>query len=165
MAFGARSSCKIFEDFACAIQWILEQRTRSSDISHYLDNFIMVHTLKATCKYYMTTMQKLCEHIGVPLSDSKTEGPCQIITFLGLTINFLKQVVTIPAEKIDKATKLIKEMLETLKLKNKNKHGKVTMKSIQKLTGTLNFFCKAIPVDAPSSEGCTTYKVKQFHCT
>ena len=149
MAFGARSSCKIFEDFACAIQWILEQRTRSTDISHYLDDFIMVHALKATCKYYMTTMQKLCEHIGFPLSDSKTEGPCQIITFLGVTINFLKQVVTIPAEKIDKVTKLIKEMLETLKLKDKNKHGKVTMKSIQKLTGTLNFFCKVIPCGCP----------------
>ena len=149
MAFGARSRCKIFEDFAHAVQWILEQKTRSMDISHYLDDFIMVHALKATCKYYMTTMQRLCECIGVPLSDSKTKGPCQIITFLGLTINFLKQVVTIPATKIDKATELIKEMLDTLTLKDKNKHGKVTVKSIQKLTGTLNFFCRAVPCGCP----------------
>ena len=99
MAFGARSSCKIFEDFMCAVHWILEQKTKSKDISHYLDDFIMVHALKATCKYYMTTMQKLCEHIGAPLLDSKTKGPCQIITLLGLTINFLKQIITIPATK------------------------------------------------------------------
>ena len=31
MAFGARSSCKIFEEFATAIQWALEKETKSKD--------------------------------------------------------------------------------------------------------------------------------------
>ena len=34
------------------VQWILEQKTQSKDICHHLDDFIMVHGLKTTCKYY-----------------------------------------------------------------------------------------------------------------
>ena len=148
MAFGARSSCKIFEEFATAIQWALQEKTQSDDFSHYLDDFIMIHAEREICRWYMNVMQAMCHYIGAPLSEAKTEGPLQIIKFLGLIINFLKQTITIPKDKVDNAIKLIQEIISSL-AKEGNAKGKVTVRDIQKLTGTLNFFCKAIPCGRP----------------
>ena len=105
--------------------------------------------LKQTCKFYMEQMQELCSKIGVPLSDKKTEGPTQLITFLRLCIDFLNQVVTIPKEKVDNAVQFIKDALSTLNTKDKNKHGKVLVKTVQRITGTLNFLCRAVPCGHP----------------
>ena len=149
MAFGARSSCKIFEEFACAIQWIMEKRTKSKDLSHYLDDFIMVHAIKSTCQWYMSEMIELCHRIGVPLSGKKAEGPTQVITFLGLLIDFLNQIITIPREKVEKAMNLVNLALNSLTNTDKNKKGKVTVEILQSLTGLLNFLCRAIPSGRP----------------
>ena len=149
MAFGGRSSCKIFKEFACIVQWIIQERMRSRDVSHYLDDFIMVHKFFEVCQWYMHVMEQVCEEIGAPLAPHKTEGTCSVIQFLGLVIDFLQQVVMIPEEKVDKTVGLINEALETLQEKNKNKKGKVTVKLLQCITGLLNFLCKAIPSGHP----------------
>ena len=60
----------------------------------------MVHTSSAMCAYYMSKLQDICDFIDTPLSPDKMVGPVQIINFLGLTLNFLKQVVQIPLEKV-----------------------------------------------------------------
>ena len=149
MAFGARSSCKIFEEFATSIQWILDNETDSTNSSHYLDDFIMVHASSTVCAYYMSKLQDICDFIGAWLSPDKTVGPIQIINFLGLTLNFLKQVVQIPLEKVQKAITQIDYLLSTQYVNNKNLKGKVQVKSIQKLTGLLNFICRAVPCRQP----------------
>ena len=71
LAFGARSGCKIFEEFATTIQWILDQETGSANTSHYLDDFIMVHASHETCASYMAKLQEICSFIGAPLSPDK----------------------------------------------------------------------------------------------
>ena len=149
MAFGSRSSCKIFEEFACAIQWCLEQITRSNDISHYLDDFIMIHRNFSTCLHYKTVMQNLCKDIGAPLSAKKTVGPVNIITFLGLLLDLSRQVIMILQEKITKTLDLINQAMESKQKANKNQRGKVTVKLMQQLTGTLNFLCRAIHSGRP----------------
>ena len=149
MAFGSRSSCKIFEEFAVAMQWCLEQITNSKDISHYLDDFIMIHRNFNKCLEYMTEMQVMCSRIGTPLSEKKTVGPVHVITFLGLLIDLIRQVIQIPEEKIRKALDLLNQALDCKNNQNKNQRGKVTVKLLQQITGTLNFFCRAIPSGCP----------------
>ena len=149
MAFGARSSCKIFEEFATSIQWILDNETDSTNSSHYLDDFIMVHASSTVCAYYMSKLQDICDFIGAPLSPDKTVGPVKIINFLGPTLNLLKQVVQIPLEKVQKAITQIDYLLSTQYVNNKNLKGKVQVKSIQKLTRLLNFICRAVPWGRP----------------
>ena len=109
----------------------------------------MVHTSSAVCAYYMSKLQDICDFIGAPLSPDKTVGPVQIINFLGLMLNFLKQVVQIPLEKVQKAITQIDYLLSTQYVNNKNLNGKVQVKSIQKLTGLLSFICRAVPCGWP----------------
>ena len=149
MAFGARSSCKIFEEFTTSVQWILDNETNLTNSSHYLDDFIMVPASSAICAYYMSTLQDICNFIGAPLSPDKMVGPMQIINFLGLMLNFQKQVVQIPLEKVQKAITQIDYLLSTQYVNNKNLKGKVQVKSIQKLMGLLNFICRVVPCRRP----------------
>ena len=145
MAFGSRSSCKIFEEFACAVQWIWESRTKYKNCSHYLDDFLFIHLLRKICKWFMDKLASICSFLGAPLSEEKCEGPCQILSFLGLLLNFKELTLSIPQDKIDKASEMIQSFLDTLKHKNKNAKGKVSVRQIQSLTGLLNFLCKAVP--------------------
>ena len=163
LAFGARSRCKIFEEFANTIQWILDHETGSANTSHYLCDFIMVHASHDTCTSYMAKLQAICSFISTPLSPDKTQGPCQIITYLRLTLNFLKQVVQIPLDKINKVLDQINSILSSYETKNKNMKGKVQVRQLQQLTGLLNFICKAIPCGCPFL--CRLYNLQQrcFH--
>ena len=97
----------------------------------------------------MNEMQAMCDHMGAPLSAKKTVGPVHIITFLGLLINLIRQVIQIPKEKVEKAVQLLTQMLGCKNNSNNNQRGKVTVKLLQQITGTLNFFCRAIPSGCP----------------
>ena len=86
---------------------------------------------------------------GAPLSQKKTVGLVQIITFLRLLLDLIRQVIQIPKEKITKALELIHQALDAKNNRNKNKRGKVMVRLLQQITGTLNFFCCAIPSGRP----------------
>ena len=123
----------------------MEQITQSKDISHYLNDFIMIHRKFEKCLEYMTEMQNMCDRMGAPLSEKKTVGPVHIITFLGLLIDLITQVIQIPKDKVDKAVNLLNQVLDSKNHPNKNQRGKIMVRLLQQITGTLNFFCHAIP--------------------
>ena len=63
------------------------------------------------------------------------------LTFLGLLIDTLRQVISIPAEKIAKAINMIEYVLK----KRGNKTTcKITVLQLQKICGFLNFLGRAI---------------------
>ena len=111
MAFGSCSSCKISEEFACTVQWIHENETHLQNISHYLDDFIVVDKSQKRSKKLLKKLQKISKEIGAPLSPKKTEEPTQEIIYLGMLLNFKNQVISIPADKIEKALSLIENAI------------------------------------------------------
>ena len=44
--------------------------------------------------------EKKCRCLGVLLADEKTEDPSAVITFLGITVDTLKNEVRLPEEKL-----------------------------------------------------------------
>lgn len=65
----------------------------------------------------------------------KTVYACQVMVFLGMLIDCIRQMVTLPEQKITKAVDSLDMILESKKVK---------MIQVQKLAGLLNFLCKAI---------------------
>lgn len=51
----------------------------------------------------MQTFDKICNELGVPLSFEKWMGLVITITYLGLEIDSINQMVKVPLEKIRKA--------------------------------------------------------------
>ena len=86
---------------------------------------------------FKTCMDALC----VPLAEEKTEGPQQVIVFLGLELDSVLMVMTIPLEKIRDIVENIDNLL--------SKEKKNTLKKMQSVTGSLQFACRAIVPGRP----------------
>ena len=104
-------------------------------IVNYLDDYLFISYLAIECNEQVRTFLSICKMINFPVSMEKTCWATTMLGFLGLLLNTVDQTVSIPADKLQKA----KLMLETLIAKKK-----VTILQLQKLTGFLNFLCRAV---------------------
>ena len=136
MPFGASISCSHFQRFSNAIAHIVKYYTRKDNIN-YLDNFFFTHLLKMMCNHQIETFIKICDSINFPVSMDKTFWATTNLSFLGLLIDTINQLICIPVDKITKAQNLIHKIL----LK---KSKKMKLHQLQELTGFLNFLGKAV---------------------
>lgn len=75
------------------------------------------------------------------ISAAKTEGPSQIIQFMGIILDSGKMEARLPEDKVER----IKSALSTFQSQQLT-----TLQELQSLIGTLNFACKVIPRGEPS---------------
>ena len=138
LPFGASISCAIFQAFSDALSHITRYVTEHENIN-YLDDFFFTALLKVACDLQIKQFLDICSKINFPVSMEKTCWGSRLVVFLGLLLDMEKQLVCIPMEKVDKARRLIQNMLGITKSRRKT-----TVGEMQKLTGFLNFLCKAI---------------------
>lgn len=157
LCFGHSISCRIYQDFSMAVGHIHAYRTGKKP-NCYLDDVLVVAMKEHFCRYLMMEYQHLCDIIGLPLSPEKIEGPLTIIEFLGMLLNGVDRTLSIPGDKISKA---LDQLTHTLESK------KVTVRHMQKMTGLLNFFCRAIVPGRAFTRGFyskfASYNLKPFH--
>ena len=144
LPFGASSSCQLFEKVACLLEWIVKHHTGCSYISHFLDDFPLLHVSRWRLRKLMDSFIHIVETIGFPIAHKKTLGPASLIDYLGLSLNFHQQLIGIPENKRNKCLKLI---LQLRRARRNRSHVKV--KLIQKVCGSLNFICQALPAGKP----------------
>ena len=127
---GAGSSCFIFERIATAIHWILSHKYGMENVIHYLDDFLFMHPTAQGCNDMLQTFHKICNDIGVPINQNKTEGPSSKITFLGIQLDSIANQATLPMDKVMRYTTLMEDLL-----------GRKTCKlqEMQKVIGSLQF--------------------------
>ena len=134
LCFGAAISCAHFQHFLDAVAHIMAAKTGFKP-PNYLDDFLFVAMLASACNKLVEVFLEICQKISFPVSMEKTVWRCTSLTFLGLLIDTIAQVVLIPVEKIEHAKTLILDILT----------GKsTTVRKLQKLTGFLNFLCHCI---------------------
>ncbi|VDI66828.1 Hypothetical predicted protein [Mytilus galloprovincialis] len=135
LPMGCRTSCKIFEEFSTALEWIALTKLGITSMVHILDDFLIIEKSKedAICK--LKAFVNLCEDLGVPLSAEKTELPSQVMDFVGITLDVIKQEARLPPDKITKCRHLL-EKFSHMK--------RCTLKELQSLIGVLNFACSVI---------------------
>ena len=100
-----------------------------------MDDFLFLALTILRCNYLIQQFLALCNKIGIPIAQDKTEWASELVTFLGVLLNGRLFVLSIPLEKRQKAETLPRTMIE---------HNKVTVKELQTLCGYLNFLGKAI---------------------
>jgi hypothetical protein len=66
----------------------------------------------------------------VPIAPEKTEGPRQLLTFLGIELDTIAQVARLPQDKLDKGLQLVRDM---------GSRRRASLRELQSLTGFLNF--------------------------
>ena len=87
------------------------------------------------CQIIMDHSQTCMYELGVPTAGEKTEGPKTVLCFLGLELDSDEMVVRMPMAKVHEIIQKIEAVLSK---------RKATLKTIQSLTGVLQFACRAI---------------------
>ena len=115
LAFGCRSSPKIFDLLSQAICWIAANNYGLEKILHLLDDFLVNSKPMENGNQVMTCLKDIFHRLNVPISLPKTVGPCTIIEYLGIILDSTKMEARLPADKIQRIT----EFLHTME----NKHS------------------------------------------
>ena len=135
LPFGSSISCSHFQKFSDALAYIQKVKSGGEVPINYLDDFLFAAFSKLLCDQQVQTFLDVCDHLGVPVALEKTEWGAPIIVFLGLLIDAVRKIVSIPVDKVHKAQDLIDTILSCKKIK---------MHQLQCLCGFLNFLCRCI---------------------
>ena len=136
LPFGLRSAPSIFNNFASAFHWVLENNY-GAILLHYLDDFLLVGPPdQPTCQESMLTMLQVCEAMGIPVATEKCEDPATCITFLGIVRDSSLQQLRLPPEKLQDISSLIISWLGK---------RKATKRELLSLIGKLSFAAKVVP--------------------
>ena len=136
LPMGSSISCSHFECFSSYLEYQIKVFSKTDFITHYLDDFLFIQETSAACQRVLEKFKSMCRQLGVPLAEEKTEGPSTRLTYLGLEIDTVAQVVKIPHEKVSALLHMLRGALEAEEMQ---------LKKIQALIGSLNFVCRAIP--------------------
>ena len=135
MPMGCSSSCKAFEIFSTAVEWVAQHKLNISLILHLLDDFLIVAPTSTLCNVQLDLFLDMCTYLGIPMATDKTFGPSTMLSFAGIELDSQKMEARLPTEKLDKCTQLLSNFL---------RRKKVTLRDIQSLTGLLNFACSVV---------------------
>lgn len=135
VCFGSGTSCFLYMKLSNALAHIFRRKSNGGDISNLLDDFLTCKRDEEGCNEYLRLFMNICEQINLPLSEEKTCYATQVIVFLGLLINTITQTISIPHDKIERGQRELDILIRS---------KKITVKQLQKLTGLLNFFCRAV---------------------
>jgi len=135
LPFGLRSAPLLFTALADAVQWVVQQEGVRW-ILHYIDDFITVGAPgSAECSYNMSTMERVCHNLGLPVEEKKTEGPATCITFLGIELDTVAMEMRLPAAKLNQ----LKQTLRRWRGYTSIRKG-----PLESLIGFLSHACKVV---------------------
>ena len=135
LPFGASISCSHFQRVSNCIAHIVRVKSQGQPNINYLDDYLFAHLLQSLCDLQISTFLDICEKIGFPVALDKTYWATTLLPFLGFLIDTVRQLVSIPEDKVQRAQVLIQEILFS---------KKTTVHKLQRLCGYLNFLCRCI---------------------
>ena len=93
LPFGCAISCRTFEQFSTFLEFAVKRRMKSGSLLHYLDDFLGGDKTHSACKALMQVFRHCMSDLGVPLAEDKSEGPVEVLCFLGLELDSIEMVV------------------------------------------------------------------------
>lgn len=107
LPFGLCSSLLIFSATADALLWVMQQNGVSWAV-HYVDNFLTIGKPGSDeCQRSMVIMHDVCAKACLPLEPTKTQGPSEMLTFVGIELDSSRMEVRLPTDKLTSANELL----------------------------------------------------------
>lgn len=135
LAFGCRSSPKIFNCLSEALCWILLNVCKLPFVLHLLDDFLLVD-FPSPKTLVLDTLKRVFSDVGVPLSKEKTVGPSTSLEFLGILLDTQKMQASLPIEKLLRIRSIMENFLSL---------RTVSKRDMLSLLGHLNYAMSIIP--------------------
>jgi hypothetical protein len=101
----------------------------------YLDDMLCVGKDYDECKLAFDTLVELIESLGLVVNWKKCEGPVDVITFLGISIDCVRRILTLPEDKLLQFRELVDKW---------SRRKRVTKLELQKFLGKLNWASRVV---------------------
>lgn len=136
LQFGLKNACEVFNRIGRAIVRMMRRRGFHCIIV-YVDDFIIICPTEAMAWYAFWALRALLRKLGfqVNMRAHKCIPPCQLIEFLGITLNSVAMTASLSAAKL---ASLLHTINDTL-----HRHT-ITRRNLDKLNGKLNWVCKVV---------------------
>lgn len=109
LLFSLRSASLIFTAVADALQWVMK-KWGVTFTEHYIDSFITLGDSDSDkCARNVQLMLQACNDAGVPVEESKPEGPASSLTILRREIDSMAMVLRLPAHKLTQVQTFLKQ--------------------------------------------------------
>ena len=105
LLFRHSISCALFQRFSDGLAHITKHvitvnlKVQNPPLTNYLDDFLFVASRKALGDAMLRTFLDLCQDLGIPVSEEKTEWANTLIIFLGILLDGMNLVLAVPEEK------------------------------------------------------------------
>ena len=101
LPFGLRLAPYLFNQFAEALQWILQHKYGLQWLIHCLDDYLMVGAPDShSCGEHLQCFLRVCMLLGFPVAMDKVDGPATVLPFLGLELDSVSQQIRLPPDKL-----------------------------------------------------------------
>jgi hypothetical protein len=135
LPFGSKSSPRLFNNFACALEYIMYNHN-VSDVIHYMDDYFTVGPANtAICKNNLENMINVCQEAGFSIQPTKLVSPTNTLEFLGIEIDSVSMTTRITQKRLNKI------LLELEKFRNRISCKK---RDLLSLIGKLIFVSKVV---------------------
>ena len=135
LAFGCRSSPRIFDNLAQAVCWIASNNYNIRCILHLLDDFLTIDLPNSNGTNTFSKMMFIFNILKIPLSENKLAGPCTCLEYLGVILDSDKMQCRLPLDKVERIKSFIKELLSK---------RSCTKRELLQLLGHMNFASRVI---------------------
>ena len=136
LPFGSSISCSQFQKFSDGLRHIVETLGGCKmRITNYLDDFLFYAKDRNTCNRMVRCFLQVCQEINFPVAFEKTVWGTERIIFLGCMLDGIHKRICVPEDKRKVAMNMINHVLSK---------KKATVRELQRLSGYLNFLCKAV---------------------
>jgi hypothetical protein len=138
LPFGLRTAPFIFNLFAEAIHWIMENY-HGWILHHYLDDFIAFFPPDTNLSPAGRQFEDICRQLGFQIAEEKNDEGT-VVDYLGITIDSEKMEARLPPGKKDR---VLREVIATLE------KDRVSRADLQSLLGFLTFCTRVFPLGRP----------------
>ena len=156
LAFGSRSSPKIFDMLSSAITWVLQHKFQLSHTLHLLDDFLVINHPNDDADRSMAIITMVFNRLRLPIAPHKTVGPTHALEYLGITLDTIATEARLPENKLDRLRIMIEKFVG---------QSSCTQRQLFQLLGHLNFAARVIVPGRTFMSRLfrAAYKVKQLH--
>jgi hypothetical protein len=130
MQFGLASATAVFEWYSSAAEWIAKGSLAIRDLIHYVDDFLHFVKNEQEAKRQLAALLFLFAQLGLPVSQSKIEGPSALMIFLGILFDAIKLTISLAPDRVADIEALLAEWREKIS---------ASRAELQSLIGVLSF--------------------------
>ena len=100
MPMGCSSSCKTFETFSSALEWIARTKFKIQHVVHLFDDFSFIAPSIRLCQQRLNNFLEFCSYLGVPIAPEKICGPATTLSFVVIELNIVLKEARLPQDKV-----------------------------------------------------------------